>query len=156
MFSTMSQMACQLTVEKNQGDTTAEKLERIKANQWLTQLKENAAMVDEMSKRCAVIEHPDLRIYRDIKQGVDIYSFYKAVQRSYMYSPGLSEWNSYTSSLKALSDPKFLLPVTHTTSCRQQNSANGFLLYPISFPPQCMRESMKITRRITGEANQSV
>ncbi len=129
MFSTMSQMACKLTIENNQGDTAAAKLERIKAKQWLTQLEENAATVNEMNKRCAVIEHPDLRIYRDTKMGVDLYKFYKSVQRSYMYSPGLSEWNKYASSLKMLSDPKFLFPVTKTDSCRSEDWSNGFALY---------------------------
>ena len=129
MFSTMSQLACQLIIENNQGDNAAAKLERIKANQWLTQLKENAATVNDMNERCAVIEHPDLRIYRDTKQGVDLYSFYKSVQRSYMYSPGLSEWNTYTSSLQALSDPKFLFSATKTDSVRRENWSNGFTLY---------------------------
>jgi uncharacterized repeat protein (TIGR02543 family) len=76
MYNAMGQIACTKMIEAHQGDSLNERYTRLKALRELTDLKDNAAMVSQMNKRCAVIRHPKIRIYRDIEAGTDKYAFH--------------------------------------------------------------------------------
>lgn len=88
MFSSMSQLACQAVITANppkEGESIEAENRRVTATQLLKELKENVVKVNKMNERCAVIEHPELRIFRDTKKGEDLWYFHKQVQTSYVY-----------------------------------------------------------------------
>lgn len=119
LFCTMAQLACQTAIENNPGDSAEEQLERSKAELWLKQLKENAAKVYAMDQRCAVKEHPDLRIYRDIKKGKDLYVFKTQVEIGKL--PW--QWTSpYTPQ-------EYLYPMARTQKFNREDFANSYNLY---------------------------
>lgn len=83
-LSTMCESACAIIRDTHSGNTAQERATREKAIARLNQLKTNAQMVKEMNERCAVIEHPDFRIYRDTNTGTNLYTFYTIVRDAKM------------------------------------------------------------------------
>ena len=76
MYNTMGQIACAKMIEAHPGDSPADRKARMEASRDLNDLKDNAAMVSQMNKRCAVVRHPQIRIYRDTEAGANMYAFY--------------------------------------------------------------------------------
>ena len=116
LFSFMSQLACQAVLDSKESD----EFERIKARDRKTALQQNAAKVEEMDARCAVKEHPDLRIYRDTKKGADLYVFYKQVQSARVYGTSDPEWANFTST-STLGTKEFLLPIAKTSKFNRED-----------------------------------
>ncbi|MEL7621950.1 MAG: S-layer homology domain-containing protein [Clostridiales bacterium] len=127
MFSAMSQLACQKAIESNPGDDAMSKNIRIEASGWLKLLQANAAKVDEMNTRCAVKEHPLLRIYRDIKQGKDLYYFHIQVADGYVYSD--AELVKRYTNWEKLGSYNFLWPITHVSSFRCEDEWGYYTRY---------------------------
>lgn len=77
MYNAMGQTACEKVIEAHQGDSLSDSNIRLQAQRDLDELKANAEKVKNMYQRCAVVEHPNLRIYRDTTTGTDLYAFYE-------------------------------------------------------------------------------
>lgn len=127
MFSAMSQLACQNAIDSNPGDDAMSKNIRMEASGWLKLLQANAAKVDEMNTRCAVKEHPLLRIYRDIKQGIDLYFFHIQVADGYVYS--MAELLKRYTNWEKLGSYNFLWPITHVSSFRCEDEFGYYTRY---------------------------
>lgn len=80
LFSAMSQLACQTVIE----DPNSAKLDQAEANCQLNVLRNDAATISAMNERCAVVEHPDLRIYRNVLTQIPDFVFDKNVVKSYL------------------------------------------------------------------------
>lgn len=124
VFSTMAQLTCQTAL----ADKSKTDLQREKAGQWLKQLKENAALVNAMQERCAVIEHPDLRIYRDTKLGKDLYHFKKTVEIATPYQLGDPELGKYITTIDGFRSHGILLPMARTSRFNREDNFLGFAL----------------------------
>lgn len=124
MFSTMAKLACETAL----ADKSKTDLQREKARQWLKQLREDAARIVEMQKRCAVIEHSDLRIYRDTKLGKDLYYFKKEVQLASSYQPGDPAFGKYISTIDGFRAHGILLPMARTSNFNREDFWYGFSL----------------------------
>lgn len=92
LYSSLSQLACNTVMEDNSQPDSI----RLQAGNMLNNLKKNAITVMNMCIRCAVVEHPDLRIYRNLWGGTDQYAFYINVSKSFMYSaPSRPIWEEF-------------------------------------------------------------
>lgn len=90
LFSAMSQLACQTVIDDPNSDDNKKK----EARRRLKDLSENANKVSAMNERCAVVEHPDLRIYRNNLNPSDDYVFDINVGKSYMNTnPSFEDFN---------------------------------------------------------------
>mgnify|MGYP000855907278 CR=1 FL=1 len=77
LYNGMGQIACEKVIEAHQGDSLSEQNIRLQAQRNLNELKANAEKVKNMNQRCAVVEHSNIRIFRDTKAGQDLYAFYE-------------------------------------------------------------------------------
>ena len=129
MFSSMSQLACRAVINKNSGDDAVSRNIRIEASGWLKLLQGNAVNVSEMNERCAVKEHPELRIYRDTKKGTDLYVFRKNVEASFAYTEKHPEWNTYVKNVNKLAAKEFLYPMSKTDRYNFEAGDYGYTYY---------------------------
>lgn len=87
-------------------------------------LKDYITAVDAMEARCKVIQHTDIRIFRDIEAGKDKYAFYRRVDPAYVKTPPLNyAW--YTFYDLAYSD--YLHCMTTTNYIKSRTERNGGL-----------------------------
>lgn len=129
MFSMMSQLACEAAITNNPGDSVEAQDIRLDAARWLKDLKANALKVYEMDGRCAVIEHPHLRIYRDTKRGEDLYTFRTEIQKGYMYQPTDPEWSTFTRNANMLASKEFLRPMSKAVRYNLEYYSWGYMVY---------------------------
>ncbi len=142
LFSSMSQLACQTVIDSNPGNDENSINLRLEAAGWLQLLKENAVKVNEMNQRCSVIEHPDLRIYRDTKKGTDLYVFYKKVEKSYMYTPKDPEWGWYTSKWSSFYSEKLIFPMARTLKFNENDDGPHSTLFHSQQPAITMYQAI--------------
>jgi hypothetical protein len=91
-FMALSQLACKTAMEDVPEGSYLYKEREIELNKLIN----DAKLVNEMNKRCAIIKHPDLCIYRDTVNGVDLYAFYKRVSQCNLTNvDGLPEWDDF-------------------------------------------------------------
>ena len=76
----MCESACAIIRDTHSGNLRPGKGNKGKGHCPVKSVKTNAQMVKEMNERCAVIEHPDFRIYRDTNTGTNLYTFYTIVR----------------------------------------------------------------------------
>ncbi len=80
IFSTLSQLACKTMME----DDSLSQDDKRYIQSKIDSLTTNAEAVDAMYTRCAVVQHPNLRIYRNILEGVPDFVLSKDVGVSSM------------------------------------------------------------------------
>lgn len=96
-YSAMSKLACKVVYAQADGSIEGRGIREMAVNRW-NQLSANAEMVLKMYERCAVVEHPDYRIYRDTDTGTDLYAFHASItdckMRTIDYTQGMEyfEW----------------------------------------------------------------
>ncbi len=109
LYNAMGQIACEKVIEAHQGDRLSDKNIRMQAQRDLKELQANAEKLKSMNQRCAVAEHPNLRIYHDTTAGTNLYAFYNYIMKSYV-----PKWN-YADLESILSDDEeFMWHITHT------------------------------------------
>ena len=117
LYNAMGQIACNTMIEAHKGDNLSDKNILLQAMGDLKGLKDNAKKVNAMNKRCAVIEHTDLRIFRDTVDGKDLYAFYPRVDVAQMRDPYPGEDITTNEYIKCMTT------TPHILSRKQRSSA---------------------------------
>lgn len=122
-FAAMTKLACIAKMEDSlsKGDRIAYD----EAKSDLAILMAEIQMVKKMSERCAVIEHPDLRIFRDIAVGSDLYAFKRDIGVSHVYDDVLPEWDEF---FFEKTKGNYMYPMTHTMTPRVEYRRGGAIL----------------------------
>ena len=113
LYNAMGQTACEKVIEAHQGDSLSDNNIRMQAQRDLDELKANAEKVKNMYQRCAVVEHPNLRIYRDTTSGTDLYALRYFVSKSFV-----QDWREGSDLESFLSDD-FMYTFTDTYNTRR-------------------------------------
>ncbi len=123
MYNAMGQTACEKVIEAHQGDDLRESNIRMQAQRDLDELKANAEKVKNMYQRCAVIEHSNLRIYRDTTSGTNLFAFYNYFSKSYVQN-----WPEGSDREGMLSDD-FMYTLTHSYEMPRYYANGGIELF---------------------------
>ena len=93
-FAALTKLACIAKMDDSlsKGDNKAYRY----AESDLKQLMKEINEVKIMLERCKIIKHPDLRIFRDTSEGIDLVAFYERVDLAQMRNPKNEDVTSNT------------------------------------------------------------
>ncbi len=132
LFSSMSQLACQTIIDSNQGSTAEAILAKHEAVSRLKDLMDDAALMNEMVNRTAMIRHPNLRIARDIKQGQDLCAFYPDINVAYVVKDREGDaplWADFSQSVDRYASVDYLASMTNDKTVKRTAWSAGWEFY---------------------------
>jgi uncharacterized repeat protein (TIGR02543 family) len=156
LFSAMSQLACQSIIDNNQGDTPSAKLAKYQAESRMKDLKDDAELMDKMVKRTSVVNpdntisvyrHPNLRIARDIKQGIDLCAFSPDIKVAYVTKNAWGDeaaWADFSQSAERYTSVDYLMSLTNDKTAQRTAWSGGWEVYtnqPTPAEYQILREN---------------
>lgn len=141
LFSCISQLSCQTMIDIDPGDN--------EARDWAKELQDNAARVNEMVKRTAVIRHPNIRIARDLNLGQDLCAFYPDVKVSFVtacWDP--VAWAKFSQNADIFSSVEYLETMTNDKNATRIPWSDGWIVQTNQPTPE---EYLKIFNNYGGK-----